>query len=90
MAVSPESIKALVPSRTAVATSATSARVGLAVVAHRLEHPCGGDHRPPVADSGPNDLLLEVGNLLDRQVDAQVAPGDHHRIGGSRLSLRGW
>ena len=81
IAVSAESITASVPSNTALATSLTSARVGdgasiidssiwVAVITGRAD-------RDAVAD----DLLLEVGHVLERAVDAEVAAGDHDGVG---------
>ena len=70
------------PSNTALATSLTSARVGagasiidssicVAVTTGRAD-----------LDAMPHDVLLEVRHVLERAVDAEVATGHHHRIGG--------
>ena len=50
---------------------------------HRLEHLRRGDHRDADLDTVPDDLLLEMRNVLDRTVDAEVATSDHHHVGGS-------
>ena len=81
MAVSPESITALVPSNTALATSDTSARVGVGRGDHRLEHLGGRDHRLAVGHARADDLLLDVGHVLEREAHAEVAAGDHHAVG---------
>ena len=81
-AVSPESISAEEPSNTALATSLASARVGdgrdtidssiwVAVIT-------GTAARDALLD----DLLLQVGQLLDAALAAEVAAGHHDRPGG--------
>ena len=52
--VSPESMSASAPSSTAFATSLASARVGLRVVDHRVQHLRGHDHRLAVLARGPH------------------------------------
>ena len=87
-ALSWESITASVPSRIALATSVTSARVGreeatiessicVAVITGRARAP---DER--------DDLLLHDRDLLDLHLDAEVAAGDHHAVGGAHDLLR--
>ncbi len=49
---------------------------------HRLEHLGGGDHRNAGLDAVPDDAFLEVRDVLDRAVDAEVATSDHHDVGG--------
>ena len=49
---------------------------------HRLEHLRRRDRRPPVLERRQDDLLLDERNLLGADLDAQVAAGDHHGIGG--------
>ena len=82
-ALSWESITASVPSRIALATSVTSARVGreeatiessiwVAVITGRASAP---DKR--------DDLLLDDRDVLDVHLDAEVAAGDHHAVGGA-------
>ena len=80
-AVSAESITASVPSRIALATSLASARVGrgcsiidssicVAVITGR-----------PMRLRERDDLLLRDRHFLERQLDAEVAARDHHRVG---------
>ena len=70
------------PSNTALATSLTSARVGdgasiidssicVAVITGQAD-----------LDAVADDPLLQVRHVLQRAVDAEVAAGDHHRVGG--------
>ena len=49
---------------------------------HRLEHLGRHDRRHAEVEGAPNELLLDDRHLLERQLDAEVAPGDHHRVGG--------
>ena len=37
----------------------------------------------PASTQAPHDPLLHVGHVLQRAFDAEVAAGDHHRVGGS-------
>ena len=87
IAVSWESIRASVPSRIALATSVTSARVGrgektidssicVAVITGRASAAREGD-----------DPLLHERDLLDLQLDPEVPAGHHHAVGrvGDRL-----
>ncbi len=48
---------------------------------HRLEHLGGGDGRHGLAPRQHQQALLHQRNVLDRQLDAQVAAGDHDRVG---------
>ena len=66
------------PSRTAFATSVASARVGRGARDHRLEHLRRDDHRPRRGAGRAQQVLLEERDLLHRQLDAEVAPRDHH------------
>ena len=47
---------------------------------HRLQHLRGRDHRDAELDALPHDRLLQVRHVLERAVDAEVAPGDHDRV----------
>ena len=80
-AVSPESMQASAPSRIALETSATSARVGSPRVLHAVEHLRGDDHRLPLAAALGDDPLLGHGHLGNVDLHAQVAAGDHHAVG---------
>ena len=51
-------------------------------VDHRLEHLRRRDDGRADLDAVPHDALLEVRHVLERAVDAEVAAGDHHRVGG--------
>ena len=82
MAVSPDSITALVPSNTALATSVTSARVGVGAMTIDSSIWVAVIDRLPVADAAADDLLLDVGDVLHREAHAEVAAGDHHGVGG--------
>ena len=88
-AVSSDSMSASVPSSTALATSFTSARVGngervidssicVAVITGLPGH---------VAE--PDDLLLDQRHAPGRNLDAEVAARDHHRVGGADDAGRG-
>ena len=48
---------------------------------HRFQHLRGDDHRLAGAAGGAGDLLLDAGHLLERHLDAEVAAGDHQRVG---------
>ena len=48
---------------------------------HRFEHLGGDDHRLAGAAAGAGDLLLDAGHALQRHLDAEVAAGDHQRVG---------
>ena len=48
---------------------------------HRFEHLGGDDHRLAGAAAGAGDLLLDAGHALQRHLDAEVATGDHERVG---------
>ena len=87
-AVSWESITASVPSRIALATSATSARVGREEDDHRVEHLRGGDRGAGERAGQRDHLLLHDRHLLDAQLDAEVAARDHHAVGGAHDLLR--
>ena len=69
------------PSKTAVATSETSARVGTARLDHRFEHLRRDHHRLAGAAGGAGDALLDAGDPLERQLDAEIAARHHQRIG---------
>ena len=82
MALSPESITASVPSRTALNTSLASARVGRLELLHAVEHLRGRDHRPVRPVARRDDALLDRRHPLHVHLDAQVAARHHHRVGG--------
>ena len=50
-------------------------------VDHRLEHLGGGDDRDTERHASADDLLLEVGDLGDVALVAQVPAGDHDGVG---------
>ena len=78
---SAESMIASAPSKIAVATSDTSARVGTGLVDHRFQH-LGRDHdRLAGAAPGARHLLLHARHLFERHLDAEIAARDHQRIG---------
>ncbi len=81
MAVSPESMQASPPSRIALATSVTSARVGPARVLHAVEHLRGHDHRLLVLVAHGDDGLLHDRHLGHVDFHAQVAAGHHDAVG---------
>ena len=62
---------------------------------HAVEHLRGRDHRHPRLVAGGDDPLLHGRHPRHVQLDAQVAPRDHHRVGlgddrvevGQRLAL---
>ncbi len=81
IAVSPDSITASVPSKTALATSLTSARVGDGAVIIDSSICVAVITGTPSFDAVTQDALLEVRDVLDRAVDAEVPASDHHRIG---------
>ena len=78
----PTASRASVPSKTALATSLTSARVGSG--ASIIDSSICVAVITGVADldAVADDLLLQVRHVLQRAVDAEVAAGDHHRVGG--------
>ena len=82
MAVSPESMQASAPSRMALATSVTSARVGIRECC-MLSSICvamitGLRCRWQTAMI----RFCTTGTVGDVDLDAQVAAGDHHGVGG--------
>ena len=48
---------------------------------HRVEHLGGRDRRARHPPGELEQLLLHDRHALDRQLDAQVAPRDHHAVG---------
>ena len=82
-AVSCESMTASVPSRIALATSATSARVGPRRGDHRVEHLRRGDRRARELAGLREQVLLDERHELDRQLDAEVAARDHDAVRGA-------
>ena len=82
MAVSPDSITASVPSNTALATSLTSARVGDGAVIIDSSICVAVITGVAGLDAVPDDALLQVGDVLDRAVDAEIAPCHHDRVRG--------
>jgi hypothetical protein len=63
-----------------LATSDASARVGPRVRDHRLQHLGGDDHRLGVLPGDLDRALLHQRHVLQRQLDAQVAAGDHDAV----------
>ena len=74
-------MQASAPSRMALATSVTSARVGRPRVLHAVEHLRGDDHRLLMLVAGGDDPLLHDRHLGHVDLDAQVAAGHHHAVG---------
>ncbi len=64
-----------------MATSETSARVGTGLEIIEFEHLGRDHHRLAGATRRTDHLLLQAGHLLERQLDAEIAARDHHRIG---------
>ena len=81
IAVSPESITASVPSRTALKTSLASRAGRPAGSLHAIEHLSRRDDRHPRGVAGRDDALLHRRDPCHVQLDAQVSPSDHHRVG---------
>ena len=79
-ALSPDSITASVPSITALATSDTSARVGIGIVDHRLHHLRRRDDDAIALARGGDDVLLQPGELGIADLDAEIAARHHHRV----------
>ena len=48
---------------------------------HALKHLRGHDDRLAAMAGGAQKLLLQAGHLLQRQLDAEVAPGNHNAVG---------
>ena len=48
---------------------------------HGLQHLCGGDSRASPGNAAPDDVLLEVRQVFDRELDAQVTPRHHDGVG---------
>ena len=67
----------------ALATSVASARVGTGGGDHRVEHLGGGDRGAGQAPGDTQQLLLDDRDVLDRQLDTQVAAGHHDRVSGA-------
>ena len=80
IAVSPESIIALVPSYTALATSEISARVGRGGRNHRFEHFGRGDYALAEHAAFGNYLLLRGGEFFKRNFNAHIAPAYHYAV----------
>ena len=51
-------------------------------VDHRLQHLRRRDDRGALLDAVADDPLLQVRDVLERAVDAEVAAGHHHGVGG--------
>ena len=49
---------------------------------HGLQHLRGGDGGATAGDAAPDDVLLQMWQVLDRELDAQVAPRHHDGVGG--------
>ena len=80
IAVSPDSITASVPSNTALAMSLTSARVGDGAVIIDSSICVAVITGVPDLDAVTHHTLLQMRDVLDRTVDAEVAAGHHDRI----------
>ena len=81
MAVSSDSMMASVPSKMALATSVTSARVGRGLSTMDLQHLGGGDHRLGRGVGLGDEHLLGPRHRLQGDLHAQVAAGDHDAVG---------
>ena len=66
-----------------MAASEASARVGPAVLDHRLEHLGGDDDRLGAAAGDLAGPLLHERHLLERHLDAEVAAGHHDAVEGA-------
>ena len=51
---------------------------------HRLEHLRGDDHGHAEVERAPDELLLDDRHFLERQLNPEIAAGDHHGIGRPR------
>ena len=78
---SADSITASAPSKIAVATSETSARVGTGAADHRFQHLRRHDHRLAGDAAGARHLLLHAGHFLQRHLHAEIAARHHQRVG---------
>ena len=81
-AVSPESMTASVPSKSALATSLASARVGrgFSIIDSSI---CVAVMTGRAVQVGElDDALLRERHLLEGQLDAEIAARDHDRVGG--------
>ena len=72
------------PSNTALATSLTSARVGAGASIIDSSICVAVMTGTPDLDAVADDVLLQVGHVLQRAVDAEVAAGHHHGVGAPR------
>ena len=81
MAVSPDSIERVGPVEHGVGHVAHLGPGRCRRRDHRLEHLRGGDDRHARLDAGPDDVLLHVGHVLQRALDAEIATGHHDGVG---------
>ena len=87
IAVSPDSMMASAPSSTAFATSLASARVGLGARIIDSSICVATTTGRPAARAGAHQVLLQQRDLLHRQLDPEVAPRHHQRVGRPRGSV---
>ena len=78
--VSPDSMIASAPSRTALAQSLASARVGREFSIIDSSIWVATMTGLAVAPGDLDGALLDQRHLLERQLDAEVAAGDHHAV----------
>ena len=90
MAVSAESMTASVPSNTALATSETSARVGVGAVIMLSSIWVAVITGIPGRHARADDRLLQVGHVLQGHEMPEVTPGHHHGVGPLQDGRRGW
>ena len=91
-AVSAESITASVPSKTALATSLASARVGVGQADHGLEHLGRRDDGHAELVAAVDQLLLDRRDALGADLDRHIAAGDEQAVGDldDRLPCTRW
>ena len=78
---SADSMTASAPSKIAVATSETSARVGTGLVIIDSSICVATIDRLAGAAAGARHLLLHAGDFLQRHLDAEIAARHHQRVG---------
>ena len=83
-ALSADSITASAPSKTAVATSETSARVGTGAVIIDSSICVATTTGFPATRRRAGHLLLNAGHLFERHFHAKIAARHHQRIGQAR------
>ena len=65
----------------ALATSLTSARVGVGLLDHGFQHLGRGDHESAFAPRAADDRFLNARHPLQRNLHAQIAARHHHAVG---------